>query len=154
MMTLRFEIQKPLDNDQVHTKETILTKLDTAMTDYKRKSYLEILLKSPETSHLLTIVMLEWKKNLLDQEIKIEILKENIRINNCNIGVCKNNLTPDTDEKIECMIKSIKEDTHALDNIQYRYGNSACHIERSSLILNKLKQNVAEKPIINKSLVK
>lgn len=92
-------LQNASSNDNVHTKETILAKLDTDLTDAERKSYLNILLESPDTTHLLTIVALEWEIKLLEQQKKILTLKESIRIKNCYIDSNKKHRTFDSSKK-------------------------------------------------------
>ena len=133
----------------MHTTTNILAKLDSDLTDAVRKSYLNILLQSPVTAHLLTIVALEWKKKLLEQQLDIAKVKESIRIKTCYIDAHKEYPSSDSDEKIELMQKSIDQDTIRLNKLQAVNAVSAAHAEKSLILfgpaLEELKLNFNEK---------
>ena len=133
-------------NEMAHTKENIFAKLDTDLTDSERKSYLNILLATPETTQLLTLVALEWKNKLLEQQIKIEVLKERIRLRSCDIELRKKYKIDDN--KIESIQKSIDKDVIDLRIVQSAFDTSVVRAEKAMIIvvpaLNEAKQQMEE----------
>ncbi|EKD71082.1 MAG: hypothetical protein ACD_46C00278G0009 [uncultured bacterium] len=142
MATSRLNSQP--NNQSVHTKESILKKLDSDMTDTERQSFINNLVQSFDTALLLNYVALEWKMKLLEKKSQLITFEERVRVKNIYIGVYNNADEVGAEEKIRKMKISLHEDAEQLKVIKTNYEVSTARAEKSlalfAPIANQLQQ--------------
>jgi hypothetical protein len=69
------KITEKSDEHRAHTTESIIAKLDSDLSDSERKSFLKILVNSPQTLELLSDVTVAWEQRLVSIYNEIKTLK-------------------------------------------------------------------------------
>ena len=139
-------VKKGKSSPSQHTKENIFAKLNSHLTDSERTSYIKILEGSLDTALLLTVVVVEWGQQLLQQQLQIECLKEKIRVKQEYIDFHtevqkRDGFSVRVEEQIDLMQKHIDTDNIVLNDMLSSYEKNTTYFEKSSSLVSNLEQN-------------
>jgi hypothetical protein len=126
-------------NQSTHSKESILLFLDSDKSDTRRKSFIDVLLQSPETQDLLYLAFLDWLEKITQQHVTIFTLEEFIRIYKGIIDLqktkphCYDFKAEDNIKETEKIIKAYEKE---LDKEQSALSQSLDYAMKSLLTAN------------------
>ena len=109
-----------------HTTDSIIDRLDSDLSDSERKSFLKILVDSPQTLELLSEVTMMWEKRLVFMNNMIKTLKRDSSPKYLSIG------------DVASTNQSTKQKVSTLSKHQLAYEKSARNAEISLCFLDEL----------------